>query len=238
MFFVKKKNLIITSVLIITVLTFILCVGALASKPVKSTDVNHIKVVIDAGHGGIDGGVVGVNSGVKESQINLQVSKKLMGYFIGAGIDVVMTRSTDAGLYGLATQGRKKKDMLKRKEIIEQANPTLVISIHMNKYSVSTRRGAQVFYKGSDEESMELAKNIQSCLNEMPEATREYSALSGDYYILNCTNYVSVICECGFLSNPEDEALLLNEEYQSSIAYTIFKGTAEYLALNSFSYFQ
>ena len=100
----------------------------------------------------------------------------------------------------------------------------------MNKYTLSTRRGAQVFYKNDDEHAKILAKNIQESFNSMESASRECSILTGDYYILNCSKYPSVIAECGFLSNPEDEALLITDEYQQAIAYSIFKGIIGYLA--------
>jgi len=230
MFVFRRKNLIIVSVLIITAITFALCFGALSVKSIGNYDKGAVKVVLDAGHGGIDGGVVGINTKVKESELNLKVVKKLEKYLVNAEIAVILTRETDAGLYGVATSNLKKKDMQKRREIILNADPTLVISVHMNKYSVSTRRGAQVFYKPSDEEGKLLANSIQDSFNGMKEATRPFSALTGDYYILNCSDYPSVICECGFLSNPEDEALLITDEYQDKIAYAIFKGIINYLA--------
>ena len=231
MLVIRKKNIIIISVLLITVLTFILCFGALATKPIADVSVNNIKVVIDAGHGGIDGGVEGINTKVKESKINLSVAKKLESYLISAGMKVKLTRNSDAGLYGVATNNLKRKDMEKRRDIIKEFEPNIVISIHMNKYSLSTRRGAQVFYKDSDEKAKILASSIQEKFNEMPTASRECSILAGDYYILNCTNYTSVITECGFLSNPEDEALLITEEYQNEVAYCIFKGIVEYFSI-------
>jgi N-acetylmuramoyl-L-alanine amidase len=107
----------------------------------------------------------------------------------------------------------------------------------LNQYSVSTRRGAQVFYKKLDTSGKLLAESIQNAFNEMPESTRNLSALTGDYYILNCTNYPSVIAECGYLSNPEEEALLITESYQDNIAYTLFKGICGYLAKESINYF-
>ena len=152
-------------------------------------------------------------------------------------MSVVLTRSTEAGLYGVATSNLKRKDMEKRRDIINKANPNLVVSIHMNKYSLSSRRGAQVFYKAGNENAKLLASSIQSCFNAMEEAVRECSILTGDYYILNCTKYPSIIAECGFLSNPQDEELLITEKYQDSIAYNIFKGIVEYLIQTTF-YFQ
>ncbi len=236
MFVFKRRNLIIIAVMLMTILTFIICASALSIKPIEDATANAIRVVLDAGHGGIDNGVVGVNTGVKESELNLKVVKKLEKYLSDAGITVILTRTTDAGLYGLATNNLKRKDMEKRKEIIEKANPTLVVSVHMNKYSLSTRRGAQVFYKPNDERGKSLAYSVQKGFNEMDNAPRECSALTGDYYILNCTNFPSIIAECGFLSNPEDEALLVTDEYQEDVAYTIFKGVVNYLAENSFNF--
>ncbi len=233
MFIFRKKNIIIISVLLITFFTFILCFGALSSKPIDDVSVKIIKVVLDAGHGGIDGGVVGVNSGVKESQLNLSVVKKLEAYFKSAGVKVKLTRNSDAGLYGVATKNLKRKDMEKRRDIIKEFEPNIVISVHMNKYNVSTRRGAQVFYKANDEKAKILASSIQKSFNKMPSASRECSILTGDYYLLNCTDYPSVIAECGFLSNPEDEALLLTEDYQNEIAYSIFKGVVEYFSITT-----
>ncbi len=237
MFVLKRKNLIIISVLIITALTFVLCFGALSKTALGETSSSKIKVVLDAGHGGIDGGVSGVKTGVMESELNLKVVKKLERYLNDAGISVVLTRTSEAGLYGVANSSLKRKDMQKRKEIIEKAQPDLVVSIHMNDYSISTRRGAQVFYKSNDERGKLLAESIQYSFNQMEEATRSCTALKGDYYILNCTEYPSVIAECGFLSNPEEEALLITDEYQDAVAYSLFKGIVGYLAQSSFNYF-
>ncbi len=233
MFVVKRRSIIIISVLIATVLTFILCVGALYEKPITNSNVDKVRIVLDAGHGGVDGGVSGVNTNVKESELNLKVVKKLENYLVGAGMNVVLTRSTDAGLYGIASGNLKRKDMEKRKQIINNAEPHLVVSIHMNKFSLSERRGAQVFYKNTDDSSKILAKSIQDCFNNMEETVKKSSILTGDYYILNCSEYPSVIAECGFLSNPQDEALLITDEYQDSIAYAIFKGIVGYLVQES-----
>ena len=104
----------------------------------------------------------------------------------------------------------------------------------MNKYSSSSRRGAQVFYKEGDESSRLLADNVQKSFNEMKQAVRDCSILTGDYYILNCTEYPSIIAECGFLSNPDDEQLLIDEQYRDDVAYAIFKGIVGYLSQSSF----
>ena len=188
------------------------------------------KIVLDAGHGGVDAGATGKQTGVKESELNLMIVKKLEKYLVDAGFEVVLTRSTDAGLYGIATKNLKRKDMEKRREIIEKENPSMVISVHLNKYSLPSRRGAQVFYKEGVENSKILAESIQNCFNQLEESTREFNALKGDYFLLNCSSAPSVIAECGFLSNLEEEKLLITEEYQNKIAYSIFKGVVNYYA--------
>ncbi len=229
MIVLKRRSILIVTVLVITALTMAFCLSALSKTASGSLDASKIKIVLDAGHGGIDGGVSGVNTGVKESELNLAVVKRLEKYFVDAGMTVVLTRSSSAGLYGAATGNLKKRDMKKRKEIIEKENPALVISVHMNNYAQKSRRGAQVFYKKGDESGKFLADSIQNSFNGMEECVREYSALTGDYFILNCSDVPSVIVECGFLSNPQDEALLITEEYQNAVSYAIFKGVVGYL---------
>lgn len=231
----KRKNIIIISVFLVVMLTFVFCFGILAIRPTVEIP-DKVKIVLDAGHGGIDGGVTGINTLIKESELNLIIVKKLEKYLIGSGFSVVLTRSSDAGLYGIATKNRKKKDMQRRSEIINKVKPSLVVSIHMNQYSLSTRRGAQVFYKQNDESGKKLANCVQDSFNNMENSARNCSALVGDYYILNCSQYPSIIAECGFLSNPEDEALLITEEYQEAISYAIFKGIVEFLVSPTFNY--
>lgn len=231
----KKAAVIITFVLIIV--TFVLCFGAMSVKPVTGNEPNKITIVLDAGHGGIDGGVCGSQTGIKESEINLAIVKKLQGYLESGGFSVVLTRNSDEGLYGVATSSRKKKDMLKRKQIIEESNADLVVSIHQNFYSSESRRGAQVFYKPNDEKAKILSKCIQESYNSMEEAVRSCSPLTGDYYILNCSSVPSVICECGFLSNPSDEIALSTDEYREKIAYATFKGIISFFAETSSKFF-
>ena len=230
MLVLKKKNLIVISVLLVTALTFVFCFSALSKTSADGAYSYKIKIVLDAGHGGIDGGVCGVNTGVKESDLNLAVVKKLERLLISADFNVVLTRNSSAGLYGIATSNLKRKDMQKRRDIIESAKPNLVVSIHMNKYSLSTRRGAQVFYKPNDQKGEMLAVSLQESLNNMENASRRCDALTGDYYILNCTEYPSVIAECGFLSNAQDEALLITDEYQEQLSYALYKGIVAYLS--------
>lgn len=185
-------------------------------------------IVLDAGHGGVDPGVLGTVSGVKESDVNLKIVQKLQGLFADAGFRVVLTRKNQGGLYGLPTQGYKRRDMEKRREIIQEAQPNLVISVHQNNFLADrTRYGGQVFFREGDENSVAFAECIQPRLNGL--SGRDVAALKGDFFMLECTDAPSVLVECGFLSNAREELLLLSDEYQNKIADAIFKGTLSYL---------
>lgn len=218
------------SILLAVTVTFGICFFALARTAAQA---QRLTVVIDAGHGGVDGGVVGKTSGRKESDINLSISRYLQEEFEEAGFLVVQTRPTEAGLYGMATAGYKRRDMQKRAEIINSNSPALMISVHQNFFSLPSRRGAQVFFRENSENSRTLACSIQSALNNMPECVKKTDALKGDYYVLNCNDFPAVIVECGFLSNAEDEALLLSKEYQKRLARVIKEGALSYLAAGS-----
>ena len=137
MFVFKKRNIVIISVLLITAITFAICFGAISGLKIGEASSTGLTVVLDAGHGGVDPGVVGKTSGVKESDINLNIVKMTEKLLDSAGVSVVLTRSSEAGLYGIATKNLKRRDMEKRKKIILNANPDLVISVHLNSFSSS-----------------------------------------------------------------------------------------------------
>lgn len=213
---------------VVAVFLFGVCAPCLIPSVKEVKTDGNITVVIDAGHGGIDGGVVGVG-GTIESRLNLLVANQLKQSLSLYGFNVVLTRTTDAGLYGTTTKGFKLRDMKKRKEIIIKSNADVVISVHMNSFkSDKTRRGAQVFYRTDSQQCKNLALKIQDGLNEVI-LQRKYQPLVGDYYILNCSPAVSVLIECGFLSNEEDERLLNTSEYRSKLCDAIAVGVVEYL---------
>lgn len=185
-------------------------------------------VVIDPGHGGIDPGSIGFKTKVKESDVNLAVSLYLYELLNKFGVNVVMTRTNDDGLYGLSTKDYKKRDMQKRKDIISAINPDIVVSVHMNSYTRHNLRGAQVFFDKNSEQGEKLALCIQDQFaHSLPASDKGVSV--GDYYMLKCTAEASVIAECGFLSNEEDEKLLVTKEYQQTLANCIFKGIVAFL---------
>ena len=222
---VDKRKLLIGIGIVLLVCIF----GATAVALYCAVPRKEYVVVIDAGHGGGDAGVVGSKSGVSEAEINLLVAFTLKRQLEERGVRVVMTREKKSVLEdGI---GSKSDDFEKRKSIINDNSPDLVISIHQNKFPDSTRRGAQVFYNVSSEQGKSLATAVQTSLNNLNQEKvgRSFSALKGDYYILNCSPYPSCIVECGFLSNPNDEELLLNAEYRENLSALIVKGTFAYL---------
>ncbi len=190
-------------------------------------------IVIDAGHGGRDSGKISVDNVTYEKDINLAIAYKLKSYLEAEGITVIMTRETDDGLYVESDSNKKAADLRRRIEVIERAAPVLVISIHQNSYHESYVRGAQTFYYTSSMEGKALAEIIQEqlCLSLDPENERKAKA-NDSYYLLKKTSVPIVIVECGFLSNPEEAALLTNGDYQDRVAFQIHLGVMQYLNQN------
>lgn len=209
------------------VVALILCIvvplGAfmLLPKETAAASAQNV-VVVDAGHGGIDGGAVGKVTGITEAELTLTVAYLLKAELEYYAIDVVMTRTTADSLAPSDSRRFKREDMELREEIIKQASPDLVVSIHMNKYAGTSRRGAQAFFYDKDGKAFAtlVQRNLDYYLNQ-PNLGRGFSPLYGDYYILKCTDCPSVLVECGFLSNVEDEVLLQKPYYQSALAESI-----------------
>ncbi len=185
-------------------------------------------VVIDAGHGGSDPGKVGV-AGTLEKDINLEIARQLQAILEAQDVEVIMTRKEDTELAGTAS-GWKIADMKKRISIIEEAKPDVVISIHQNSYTSPDILGAQCFYYTNSQESARLAALLQKQIIQSTKQTkiREIKANS-DYYLLKKSQPPTVIVECGFLSNPQEEQLLLSSSYQRKMAWAIHLGVLQFL---------
>lgn len=222
---IKKKAIYIFLAILLAVLCAVsfMVVSTSSPKPMYT-------IVIDAGHGGIDNGSIGY-SGTLESEINLWYAKTLQQYCTEFGFFVTMTRSNDNGLYSPFAKNKKKDDMKQRQKIIENSSPDMVISIHMNSFPESSSRGAQVFYAKDSAEGKLLADSIQGQFVKNLVKPRQSSEV-GDYYIVNCTTAPSVIVECGFVSNPEEEQLLLQEDYKDKVCYSVVCGILKYLMIN------
>ena len=210
-----------------------LCAQVLsAPQSVSAFSQSGMTVVVDAGHGGVDGGVVGRNTGAKESDINLAIARLLQAELEELGFQTAMTRKTETGLYGTTAKGFKKRDMQKRKEIIQEIEPALVISVHQNYFSSRAYRGGQVFYNENGAGGKEFAAAVQARLNGLyaKDGAKPRVEKSGDYFMLKCTEKPSIIVECGFLSNARDEALLIESGWQKRLAQEIAAGALAYFS--------
>ena len=174
-------------------------------------------IVIDSGHGGADPGKVGV-AGTNEKEINL-------------AINVIMTRDTDDDLSVESDKSKKKADLDRRCDIINSSGADMVISIHQNSYVTPKAEGAQIFYYKKSEESKRIAQIMQGILGEKLGTTRQIKS-DVNYYILLHSKLPTIISECGFLSNPDEEQKLCTEEYQEKVADALYCGIIEYLMMN------
>ncbi|MCL2621469.1 MAG: N-acetylmuramoyl-L-alanine amidase [Firmicutes bacterium] len=218
------------SLLLITIAVTIAVTGVLVALPVSANAKEPtFKVVIDAGHGGRDAGAKSTN-GTTEKDINLSIAKLLGKELSSRGLGVTYTRTNGDGLYGLLDKNKKRSDMEARQRIIEKEKPNLVISIHLNTFPSSSVNGAQVFYRFNNEGGAKFANSIQRNLNSNLGFNRQTKI--GDFFLLNCTNIPSVLVECGFLSNPEEERKLKTLEYQTKLAYFIAMGVLANIPLN------
>ncbi|MCX0370043.1 N-acetylmuramoyl-L-alanine amidase CwlD [Clostridium perfringens] len=192
---------------------------------------NNKVIVIDPGHGGIDGGAKSEN-GVIEKDINLSISLKTKAALESKGYKVIMTRSEDVGLYTEGKKVREKKieDLGNRVKIKKDNKCDAFISIHQNMFPQKNCKGAQV-WSANNEPSQKLGKIIQKKFKEEVDQNnkREAKVAKKEYKILN-DGYegASVIVECGFLSNPEECELLGKEDYQNKIANTLANAIDEY----------
>lgn len=190
-------------------------------------------IVIDSGHGFFDAGKIGV-SGSEEKTINLAIAKKLKIDLEAQGLNVQMTRENDNVLYDGTRPINKKEDMSKRTALMNAKGCLLAVSIHQNSFTEEKYKGAQVFYYEVSEESRKLAETIQKALAEFqdPENKRLEKG-NEDYYLLRKGTVPTVICECGFLSNASEEAMLCSEDYQEKTAWAISVGIVRYLNDNA-----
>jgi len=186
-------------------------------------------ILVDAGHGGVDSGMVGIG-GLKEKGINLDIAMKLKTILEKKGLAVVMTREEDKGLYENGTKNMKAQDLQNRIEQIRIYEPVLSVSIHQNSYSDPGVKGPQVFYYEDSEGGKELALAIQENMNRKLSIARPRVAKGNrTYYLLKRSPGVINIVECGFLTNPEEAALLQTEKYQRKVAEAVADGIVTYL---------
>jgi len=203
---------------------------AIAAGAENAVTHQHTTVVIDAGHGGEDGGATSC-SGVLESDINLQISKRLNDLMHLVGIQTVMIRTSDESIYtqGQTIAQRKISDLKERVRAINAADKPLLISIHQNHFPDSRYKGAQVFYSGAAD-SASFARNMQSALiATLNEGSNRSVKKAAGIYLMDHIACTGILIECGFLSNPEEEALLRDPGYQKKLCCVITSVTSGFL---------
>ncbi len=187
-------------------------------------------LIIDAGHGGIDGGTTSC-TGVKESQINLEISKRLEQVLSLIGYKTIMVRTEDTSV---ATEGntireQKRSDLRNRVNLVNNTENALYVSIHQNFYPESRYSGPQVFY-ASTEESKNLAELMQTNMNQALTSSNKRTCKKSDgVYIMQHIDCTGILIECGFLSNPEEESKLRTPKYQNRVCSVIAGTLANYI---------
>ena len=219
----------------LTVLVFIL--GVLGMDNAITTIAQNMPpqrehvIVIDAGHGGEDGGATSC-TGVLESQINLQIALRLDDLCHLLGYDTKLIRKTDVSIYteGKTIAAKKASDLRQRVRMVNDTDGAILISIHQNIFSDSQYSGAQVFY-GNTDGSKRLAQLLQEAFSNSvnPNSNRRIKA-ADNIYLMQHIHKPGILVECGFLSNPQEEALLRDAAYQRKLCCVIISGLSQYLS--------
>lgn len=229
-----KKKLELGMGICLILAAFILARQSAVLVSSENTSQKEICIVVDAGHGGSDPGKVGINDAL-EKDINLALALKLKELLEQKKISVVLTRDSDAGLYSESASNKKVDDMQKRCKIITETNPVFTISLHQNSYTSPEVKGAQVFYYGQSKSGKELAEILQeSLISRVDKANHRIAKANESYYLLKKTPTPTVIVECGFLSNPTEADLLLDDSYQNKLVRAIYMGIVSYLEKEDF----
>lgn len=221
-----------TIVMFLMIISPIIFLGIMKNT-VKAVEIdNKDYIIIDPGHGGIDGGCIS-STGIYEKEINLKVSYLLKDYLENSGYNVILTRYSDYDLASKNSNNRKNEDINKRLEIINGNNVILYISIHCNIFSDTKIRGAQTFYNANNEDNKNLSKIIQDKFNIILKNTnRKEKSISGKYLVDHAST-IGCLVELGFLSNEEEFNLLKTSAYQNDMAYCIYIGIIEFLSINN-----
>ena len=240
-----KKSRFAISYLIYTIVSAVLiialCIALLPSKndsakvSFEETDAPMpVTVIIDAGHGGEDGGASSAE-GLCEKDVNLDISIMLYEMLTLNGINAVMTRTDDRLLYdrNIDFKGRKKAlDLAARHNIEQSTENAIFVSIHMNAFTDPRYSGLQVWYSPNNPESTEIAKQIQDNTRKylQPENNRKIKKAGSDIYLLDRATSPAVLVECGFLSNPEEAKRLESQEYRQKLAFIIFSSLIQHIS--------
>jgi N-acetylmuramoyl-L-alanine amidase len=190
-------------------------------------------IVLDAGHGGIDGGCTSAE-GVPEKGINLDILLRLRDILEINGYEVRVTRDSDRSIHDEGVEGiaaQKSSDMDNRLAMFNESENAVCLSIHQNQFTDPKYKGAQMFYSGSNSTSEALARALQSRFRELlqPDNDREIKLCGKELFLCYYSENPTVMAECGFMSNPEEAAQLNTEEYRGKVAFTLFSGINDFV---------
>ncbi len=192
---------------------------------------SSLKHISSAPHGAPDGGAVGI-SGTLEKDINLAITKITGEVLEGRGYTVIYTRSDDNGIYDKNSdtiREMKVSDMHARREIMEKSRADLFISIHMNSFESATPKGLHIFYSAQHENIKPLAQSLQTKISAITNApAHTVKTISNDLFLMKNPPLPCILAECGFLSNPEEEKLLNDSNYQAKIGWAIADSICSY----------
>lgn len=230
--YIKRKTVYFNIAIIFLLVSLLVFFYRERISPTFSLPVTNKIIVIDPGHGGVDPGAVG-KSGTLESKINLEISLKLKSLLEQSGAIVIMTRVDDSGLYTSKSntlREKKTEDLKNRRNIIEDSEAEIFISIHMNSFTHSKYHGAQTFFNEGSVEGEKLANKVQNEFKEGLDKDNLRTPTARDnIYVLKEIDIPAILVEGGFLSNPLEEKLLEKEKHQEKIAWSIFSGLIKYI---------
>lgn len=216
------------------VFTFVTCVGIhYMMRDVvdisSSISSNRVNLVIDAGHGGIDAGTIGVDN-ANEKDINLSIALMLYDFAMVSGISSFLVRDGDYLVYS-DNDDKSRSDLYNRMDYINSIENSSLISIHQNHYQDSSEWGMQIWYSPNDDKSKIMADNILEITksNLQSDNTRLNKKSDSSYYLLYKAQVPSIMVECGFMSNSDENKKLQDNKYQKQLAYSIMLGFSEYI---------
>ena len=222
-----KKLFALVLVILLSILSGVLIYKKNFTKVSGKTSENTV-IILDAGHGGFDGGAV-AQDGTVEKDINLNITVAVSEMLTSCGYEVLLTRNNDSGTEAdpnASISKRKVSDLNNRLQLINSYEDAIFVSVHLNKFTTSTANGAQVFYSKNHSLSSRLGDSIQKSIVELlqPNNERVIKQATKSTYLLHNAKIPAVIVECGFLSNAAELKKLKDENYQKQMAYAVFCG--------------
>lgn len=229
----KKRIMVVASGIMVALFVFAIQTNTKNANAVQTValPVSNKIIVLDAGHGKPDEGAQS-SGGTTEAETNLKITLKVQSLLEQSGATVILTRSDDEAIYDLDSKTLKQKkisDIHNRVKIGNESQADIFVSIHLNKIPQEQYWGWQCFYKEGNEQSIKLAKTLQENLNESIQKENKRIAMKlENVYIMKYVEIPISIVECGFLSNKEEEKLLLEDSYQDKLAWGIYNGIIDY----------